>query len=108
MYEGIMHHYRKKLSNEEFEKQQFKINVVSSFTAGSIAAAITNPLECITVNKQTTSDFNIRNFVKQEGMVNIITKGMLPRVAYNGLQSILFFSLVMKIGQVFDVKLEDD
>lgn len=53
--------------------------------AGSIAAAITNPLEVITVNKQTDYNFNIRKFVKKEGFFNLMTKGIVPRVSYNGL-----------------------
>jgi hypothetical protein len=61
-----------------------KINVFSGCTAGSIAAALTNPLECITVNKQTTQDFKIKEFINKEGLYNVITRGMVPRVAING------------------------
>ena len=44
---------------KEFEKVEMQCNVVGSFLAGGIAAAFTNPLECITVNKQTQPNFNI-------------------------------------------------
>ena len=62
-----------------------KINFGASLFAGCFAAMLTNPLECITVNKQTNSNFIISEFIKKEGMKNVITKGMFPRVAYNGL-----------------------
>jgi hypothetical protein len=35
-----------------------------SLIAGSISAALTNPFECITVNKQTNKDLNISKFIK--------------------------------------------
>lgn len=42
--------------------------------AGAISAAVTNPLECITVNKQTAGpDFNIRLFIRENGLVNLCT-----------------------------------
>ena len=52
--------------------------------AGCLAAAFTNPLECITVNKQVANDFNIKEFIRTEGIFNICTKGIVPRVVYNG------------------------
>ena len=60
-----------------------KSNVLGSFVAGGIAAGLTNPLECITVNKQTRMDFDIRQFIKDEGIKNVCVKGLVPRVAYN-------------------------
>ena len=65
--------------------------------AGCLAAAFTNPLECITVNKQVANDFNIKEFIRTEGIFNICTKGIVPRVVYNGAQSMLFFALVIKL-----------
>ena len=58
-------------------------NVVSSFVAGAIGAALTNPFECITVNMQTKTDFNTREFINREGIINICTRGIVPRVIYN-------------------------
>lgn len=37
-----------------------------------------------------------------------MTKGLLPRVMYNGCQCILFFNLVLYIGKIYDVELSDD
>ncbi len=35
-------------------------------------------------------------------------KGMGARIAYNGLQSVVFFSLVMKVGKAYGVNLIDE
>lgn len=75
-----------------------RINFLCGLIAGSIAAAVTNPLECITVNKQINDDFKVMDYIKKEGFVNFCLKGIGPRVAYNGAQSIIFFTLVLKIG----------
>ena len=85
-----------------------KINVAAGFVAGSLAATVTNPLECITVNKQTNNEFNVKAFLKQEGLWSVCTKGLLPRVAYNGCQSILFFTLVLELGKIYNVELGED
>jgi Mitochondrial carrier protein len=58
-------------------------NIASSFIAGAIGAALTNPFECITVNMQTKTDFNTREFINREGIINICTRGIVPRVIYN-------------------------
>jgi len=108
IYESFMAAMKKFYGKEEFERKEMSINFAGGFIAGCVAAAITNPLECITVNKQTTSDFSIRKFIKEEGLYNICTKGIIPRVAYNGLQSIFFFSLVLKVGKMYNVNLADD
>ena len=51
LYETIFNSYKKGKTAEEFEQIEMRANVIASFLAGGIAAAITNPLECITVNK---------------------------------------------------------
>lgn len=90
--------WKVKLGDEKFKEKEMKINFAGGLVAGSIAAGLTNPLECITVNKQTITDFNTMQYIKQEGLWNVCTRGLIPRVAYNGAQSVLFFSLVLKIG----------
>ena len=60
-----MLYYKQKLGKTEFENHQTKINLGSSLFACCLAAALTNPLECITVNKQTKTDFNIMKFVRE-------------------------------------------
>jgi hypothetical protein len=75
--------------------------------AGAIAAAATNGLEAVTVIKQTAPETNLLNLVRNEG-VSLMTKGLVPRVVYNGAQSALFFALVGIIEKEFNVKLDDD
>lgn len=96
------------MNDKDFKEKEMSINIGASLVAGSISAAITNPLEMITVNKQTDSRFNIKEFVQREGLWNVCVKGIVPRVAYNGFQSIMFFSLVMKLGKIYDVELGED
>ena len=73
-----------------------------------MAAAVTNPLECVTVNMQTTDNFKISKFIKEEGVYGICMKGLVPRVAYNACQSVIFFTLVNQIGKIYDVDLGED
>ena len=103
-----MGYYKNKLSDSEFKNQEMKINFLGGFVAGVVAAALTNPLECVTVNMQTTDNFKIGKFIKEEGAWNICIKGLTPRVAYNGAQSLLFFTLVKVIGNIYDVDLGED
>jgi hypothetical protein len=39
---------------------------------------------------------------------NLFTKGLMARVAYNSMQSIVLFNIVMQIGQMYNVELSDD
>tara|TARA_B110000285_G_C14937619_1_gene520395 strand:+ start:302 stop:739 length:438 start_codon:yes stop_codon:yes gene_type:complete len=84
IYEVLMKQFKTAQGEKKFKENEMKYNLYSSLVAGCVSAAITNPLECITVNKQTSSNFNIREFIKAEGLWNICIKGLLPRVAYNG------------------------
>jgi len=72
-----------------------KYNLQAALVGGVIAAVATNPLECITVNKQINKQLKITEFIKQEGLWSICTKGLIPRTIYTGSQSILFFTLVL-------------
>lgn len=104
----MMASYKKKLGDKKFQENELKINFWCGLVAGSISAAVTNPLECITVNKQVNANFSTLNFIKKEGLWNFCMKGIGPRVAYNGCQSIIFFTLVLEIGKLFNVELGDD
>jgi hypothetical protein len=73
IYENYMNYFKEKYTSEEYKKKEMQINVSASFIAGSIAAAVTNPLEMITVNKQTNKDFKVKEFIKSEGLLNICT-----------------------------------
>ena len=60
MYESYMHHQR--VYAEKIN--QTAHTLLASLMAGSIAAALTNPLECITVNVQTRRDFSILQYIR--------------------------------------------
>lgn len=45
--------------------------------------------------------------IKEDGL-KLLTRGLPARVLYNGGQSIVFFNLVLYIGKIFNVKLDDD
>jgi hypothetical protein len=64
IYEVMMKHYKTKHGEQKFNDNKMKYNLISSLFGGCIAAAITNPLECITVNKQTSNSFSMKEFVK--------------------------------------------
>ena len=64
IYENIMNYAKREYGEVWFRQNETYVNVVASFTAGLISSALTNPFECITVNKQTTPEFNIRQFIK--------------------------------------------
>lgn len=72
------------MTEKEFKTKEMQFNVGASLIAGSISAAVTNPLEMITVNKQTDASFKIKEFIEREGIKNVCVKGIVPRVAYNG------------------------
>lgn len=95
------------MTHEEFHTNEMKICMQAGGIAGGVAAAITNPLEAITVAVQVNPLNGIGQIIKTEGL-SLITKGLTPRVTYNVCQSVIFFSLIKHIEKSFDVKLEDD
>ena len=50
IYEGYMNHFKQKHGEEKFMEKEMFYNFWGSLVAGVVAAAVTNPLECITVN----------------------------------------------------------
>ena len=50
LYENFMHYFKKKQSKEEYQRNETKLSILASCIAGGVAAALTNPFECITVN----------------------------------------------------------
>ena len=107
-YETYMHRAKKGMSHAEFEQIEMRENIIGSFLAGGIASAITNPLEAITVNNQTDANFRIGEFVRKEGLWSVCTKGIVPRVAYNSFQSVMFFTFVLELGKYYNVNLVED
>ena len=45
--------------------------------------------------------------IRKEG-TKLLTRGLFARVYYNGAQSLLFFNLVLGIGKLYNVELNDD
>jgi len=81
--------------------------MVAGLLAGITAATVTNGLEAITVAKQTNPKAKIKKILK-EGGFSLMTKGLIPRVCYNGCQSLLFFNLILLIGKIYNVELNED
>jgi hypothetical protein len=79
---------------------------VAGFAAGSIAAALTNSLEAVTVAKQTNPQTNVLKMIKEDG-TKLFTRGLTSRVLYNGGQSFVFFSILLQIGKIYNVELSD-
>lgn len=106
IYEKILDHKKKQMGMEKFRESELKINCFAGFVAGSVAAAITNSFESITVAKQTDPKTNIFEMIKQDG-TKLLTRGLGSRVVYNGGQSFVFFNLLMVMGKIFNVELSD-
>ncbi len=64
-------------------------------------------MESVTVAKQCNPNLDIKAMIKAERS-KLLTRGLFARVYYNGAQSLLFFSLVLGIGKLYDVELNDD
>jgi hypothetical protein len=80
---------------------------LAGFLGGAIGSAVTNAFDVVTINKQTDPQLKIWEMIKTE-RANLLTKGLLARVYYNSMQSIVFFHLVLQIGRIYDVELSDD
>jgi len=106
IYEYAMLYYKNKYTPEEFELKEVYCNMIASTWAGAIASAMTNCLEVVTVNKQTNPELKIMEMVRAQGL-RLLTKGLLARVYYNSMQSVVFFNLVLYIGKKYNVELSD-
>ena len=100
IYEWILIQSKRRV--EDFAKWEFYLNMVAGCIGGGAAAAVTNGLEAITVQKQTQPDKKLRALIQSQGW-ELMTKGVTARVGYNAVQSIVLFNLVKYIGKVFDV-----
>ena len=106
IYEYIMKMSKIKYG-ENFKEHEFRVNMLASFLGGAIGSGLTNCFDVITINKQANPDTNIKELIKKERF-RLLTKGLLARVYYNSMQSIVFFNLVMYIGKIYNVELSDD
>ena len=79
----------------------------AGFLAGAVSSGLTNSFDMVTINKQTNPDLKIMEMIKTERF-NLFTKGLLPRVYYNSMQSLVFFHLVLHIGKIYNVDISDD
>ena len=107
IYERLMLFFKRKWGMEEFEKSELYANMISGLIAGVVAASLTNPLEALTVAKQTQPDLNVLQMVRQEGM-SLMTRGLVPRVVYNGSQCFIFFNLMLYVGKQYRVQFNED
>lgn len=108
IYETIVSHYKLKYRTpEEYEKHEFKVNMLASVLGGAIGSGLTNCFDVLTINKQTNPDINLIELIKKERS-KLLTKGLFARVYYNSMQSIVFFNLVLYIGKIYNVELSDD
>ena len=79
---------------KSFKQHEMKVNCASGLLGGVVGAFLTNALESITVQKQIDPTLNITKMVREQGP-QLLTRGLLARVYYNGAYSLLFFSLVL-------------
>lgn len=106
IYEKILHYKKQELGPEKFKEQEIKLNCFAGLVAGCIAAALTNSFESVTVAKQTKPSTDIYKMIREDG-TKLITRGIVPRIVYNGGQSFVFFNVLLLVGKAFNVDLTD-
>lgn len=97
----------KKKNIIKFHQYEWEIIAFSSCLSGIVSAAVTNPLECLAVRKQTDPATSLLQTIKQEKFL-LMKKGLGARMAFNSLQSMFFFMTVNALGKIFNVNLHDD
>lgn len=107
IYEKVIQTEKRRLGHEKYHENEFRINCFAGLLAGSIAAALTNSFESITVAKQTNPSTNIIKMVREDG-AKLLTRGLVARVVYNGGQSFVFFNVLLLAGKVFNVDLSEE
>ena len=106
IYEKIIDIEKKRKGMDKYRQDELMVNCYAGFFAGCIAAALTNSLEAITVAKQTNPSINIMQMIREEN-TKLLHRGLMARVAYNGGQAFVFFSLLLQMSKVFNVELSD-
>ncbi len=81
--------------------------MAASLLGGAIGSGLTNCFDVLTINKQTSPETNLLDLIRKERF-RLFTKGLLARVYYNSMQSLVFFNIVMYIGKIYNVELSDD
>jgi hypothetical protein len=109
IYESVMKYFKLKYSKEEgeFEKKELQINMLAGFLTGKISSGLTNSFDRVTINKHTKPYLKIWEMIKKERF-NLFTKGLLARVYYHSMQSLLLFHLVLYIGKIYNVNISED
>ena len=60
IYEYMMKFFKTYYSGEgEFQKREFRINMLAAFLGGAIGSGITNAFDVLTINKQTNPELNL-------------------------------------------------
>jgi len=96
----LMNYYKRSMEPRQFANQEMQITCMSGLLSGVIASTATNWLEIFTVAKQVSAQATFRGVAQQEGL-NMLTKGLLPRVTYSAAGSIVFFPVLMMIGKEY-------
>lgn len=90
----------------EFERNEYKCVISSSALSGLISALFTNPLEVLTVRKQTDPKTQLMKVVKKE-KYKLLTKGLAARGCFNSLQAMTFFTAANFFGNIYNVELTE-
>lgn len=64
LYEKLICRFKRQMPSPEYERKEFVLNMIAGGMAGAVAAACTNPLEVITVTKQTNPELKLTELVR--------------------------------------------
>jgi hypothetical protein len=97
----------KKRDRESYEKRKTLFVIKCGLISGFFASGMTNCFEVISVRKQANSKLTIKGIIEEEGMRNLMTKGLGARVSYHSFQSVIMFFILDQIGGFFNVDLTE-
>ena len=107
VYEKTIEYFKRHLDAEVFRDREFSIHCLAGLLGGVLGSAMTNSLETITVARQTNPEANLAEIIRTERL-SLLTQGLIPRVYYNGSQSLMFFAILAAIGKAYNVELNED
>jgi hypothetical protein len=106
MYETCIAHYKREYP-EKYLGNEFYYISQTAFLCGAFGSALSNPLEVISVNKQTDPTCLIRNIVRNQGLYNLLSRGILARTCYHSTQAVALWLLIHYTGMAFNVDLTE-